>query len=141
MPDALHPTTGWAVVHLFCKKAPLADAAAITAAVKSCASDEHQVVTVAILGHKADIAVMAVGPDLWRLRRLQTELADAGLDIVDSYVSLTEVSEYADGMPDEMKSAIARMRSNIEIDRLELISKLRASVRGVQRIKHRRTQS
>ena len=33
--------------------------------------DEVQVVTVAMLGHKADVGVMALGPDLWRLRRLQ----------------------------------------------------------------------
>jgi len=92
-------------VHLFCKAAPLADAEAIVAAVKATQSDDHQVVTVAILGHKADIAVMAIGPDLVRLRRLQTDLAAAGLDVVDSYLSLTEVSEYAQGLPEEMKQA------------------------------------
>jgi chlorite dismutase len=105
MPSALSPTTGWAVVHLFCRRTPLADAVAIAAAVKSCAGDDHQVVTVAVLGHKADMAVMALGPDVWRLRRLQTELADAGLDVVDSYVSMTEVSEYAAGAPEELKQA------------------------------------
>ena len=57
----------------------------------------------AILGHKADLGVMALGPDMWRLRRLQADLQAAGLVVVDSYVSLTEVSEYAAGVPDEMK--------------------------------------
>ena len=33
---------------------------------------------------------------------MQTALQHAGLDVVDSYVSLTEVSEYAKGMPEEM---------------------------------------
>jgi chlorite dismutase len=46
---------------------------------------------------------VALGADLWRLRTFQTELQSAGLDLVDSYVSLTEVSEYAAGVPDEMK--------------------------------------
>jgi chlorite dismutase len=101
--DPLSPSTGWSVLHLFCKVAPLADAEAIVAAVKSAQSDDHQVVTVAILGHKADLAVMAIGPDLVRLRRLQTDLVAAGLDVVDSYLSLTEVSEYAQGLPEEMK--------------------------------------
>ena len=64
-----------------------------------------QVVPVAILGHKADLAVMALGTDLWRLRDLQTGLVAAGLEVVDSYLSLTEVSEYAQGVPDEMKRA------------------------------------
>ena len=92
-------------MHLFCKVAPLADRDAIVAAVKAAQADEHQVITVTILGHKADVAVMVLGPDLRRLRRLQTELAAAGLDIVDSYLSLTEVSEYAQGLPEEMKQA------------------------------------
>ena len=104
-PEPLTPATGWNVLHLFCKVGPLADGAAIEAAIKACDGDEHQTVTVAVLGHKADLAVMALGPDLWRLRRLQTELAAAGLDVVDSYVSLTEVSEYAAGVPDELKQA------------------------------------
>lgn len=105
MTEALTPSAGWCVVHLFCKPTPLADAEAITAAVKSTQADDHQVVTATLIGHKADLAVMALGPDLRRLRRLQTELANAGLDVVDSYVSLTEVSEYAAGLPEEMKQA------------------------------------
>ncbi len=105
VPEPLRPATGWGVVHLFCKLTPLADAEAIAAAVKSCEADEHQVVTVAVLGHKADLAVMALGPDLWRLRLLQRDLTVAGLDVVDSYVSLTEVSEYASGAPEELKQA------------------------------------
>jgi chlorite dismutase len=62
-------------------------------------------VTASVLGHKADLCVLALGLDLRRLRRLQTELQSGGLDVVDSYVSLTEVSEYAAGVPEEMKQA------------------------------------
>ena len=105
MPSPLVPSVGWGVVHLFCAAGPLADRDAITAAVRAAEADGHQVVPVAMLGHKADLAFMALGPDLWRLRRLQTELAAADLEVVDSYVSLTELSEYAQGVPDEMKEA------------------------------------
>jgi peroxiredoxin len=63
-----------------------------------------QVVTVSMLGHKADIAIMAMHPDWWALRRLQSAIADAGLEIIDSYVSLTEISEYAAGVPEEMRN-------------------------------------
>jgi chlorite dismutase len=73
--------------------------------VKAAEADGDQVVTVAVLGHKADLGFMVLGPDLWRLRRLQTALSEAGLQVVDSYVSLTEISEYAQGVPDEMKQA------------------------------------
>jgi chlorite dismutase len=48
---------------------------------------------------------MALGPDVWRLRQFQTEAAAAGLSVAESYVSLTEVSEYAAGIPDEMRQA------------------------------------
>lgn len=70
---------------------------------KRAEADEVQVVPVAMLGHKADIGFMALGTDLWRLRGLQSDLQRAGLVVGYSYVSLTEVSEYAAGMPDELK--------------------------------------
>lgn len=105
MAEPLTPTTGWNVVHLFCAVTPLADADAVTQAVKQLEADDHQVVPVAIVGHKADLCLMGVGPDLWRLRRFQTALVAAGLEVVGSYVSLTEVSEYAQGMPEERLKA------------------------------------
>ncbi len=74
----------------------------MAAAVKSCQADDHQVVCFAVLGHKAEFGLMALGPDLWRLQRLQAEITAAGMDPVWSYVSLTEVSEYAKGMPPHM---------------------------------------
>ncbi|HMC42141.1 MAG TPA: chlorite dismutase, partial [Acidimicrobiales bacterium] len=95
MPDALAPTTGWSVLHLFCKPRPEVDGEAIVAAVKAAEADDHQVVTFAVVGHKADLGFLALGPDLWRLRSLQSGFQAAGLDIVDSYVSLTELSEYS----------------------------------------------
>ena len=105
------PATGWAVLHLFFSLSPLADADAIEAAVTSAEADGYQVIPVAVLGHKADLGFMALGEDQWRLRRLQTELAAAGLELVDSYVSLTEISEYAKGVPEEMKQA--RLHPNL----------------------------
>jgi hydrogen peroxide-dependent heme synthase len=55
-----------------------------------------------MLGHKCDLAFMALHNDMRVLRRLQTGLQLAGLLVADSYVSITEVSEYAKGMPAEM---------------------------------------
>jgi chlorite dismutase len=100
--EPVSPATGWGVLHLFCKPTPLFDAETVIAAVKEIEAAGHQVVSVALLGHKADYGFMAVGPDLRVLRRFQSALQAAGLDVVDSYVSLTEVSEYAKGMPPEM---------------------------------------
>ncbi len=105
MPEPLAPSTGLGVLHLFCALTPLTDRAAVEAAVKAAEADDLQVVPVAVLGHKADVAFMALGADQWRLRALQTALVAAGLDLVDSYVSLTELSEYAKGLPEAMARA------------------------------------
>ncbi|MGH9129501.1 MAG: chlorite dismutase family protein [Acidimicrobiales bacterium] len=98
MPEPLAPSEGWGVLHLFYRLGPGAEREAAISAVKSARVDGYQVVTVALLGHKADLCVMAAGPDLWRLRDLQGALVGAGLELVWSYVSLTEVSEYAAGL-------------------------------------------
>jgi chlorite dismutase len=84
---------------------PGCDSHAVIRAVKGAEADDVQVVAVAMLGHKADLGFVAVGADLWRLRRFQTDLQLAGLLVVDSYVSLTEVSEYAAGIPDSVKQS------------------------------------
>jgi len=94
--------TGVAVLHLFCHATERTDVAAIDAAIAAACDDETQVVTAGMLGHKADLAVMALGPDVSRLRVLQRALQRAGLAITDSYLSITEVSEYAAGLPEHM---------------------------------------
>ena len=102
MAEPISPSVGWGVLHLFSKTTSRFDGEAVVAAVKACREDGHQVVGVSMLGHKADLAFMGLGPDLRRLRALQSALQAAGVEVVDSYCSLTEVSEYAKGMPEEM---------------------------------------
>jgi len=96
---------GLGVVHLFGKPKKSVDRDAVIAAVKAAEADGCQVITAALLGHKADVAFMALAPDWQTLRRFQTALQLAGIDVVDSYVSITEVSEYAKGMPEHMLQA------------------------------------
>ena len=105
MADPLVPSTGLGVLHLFCVPTFEADRKAITDAVASARSEGLQVVPVALLGHKAEVAFMVLGEDWWRLRAFQTALTAAGLPAVDSYVSLTELSEYAKGLPEQMAQA------------------------------------
>ena len=97
--------TGLGVLHLFGKARKSLDLEAVVAAVKAAEADECQVITASLLGHKADVAFMVLGPDWRALRTMQTALQRAGIDIVDSYVSITEVSEYAKGMPEHMLQA------------------------------------
>ncbi|HEX8770086.1 MAG TPA: chlorite dismutase family protein [Acidimicrobiales bacterium] len=98
---SVSPSEGWGVLHLFFRADAAADGEAIVAAVKTCEADGHTVVPFAVLGHKGDLGVMVLGPDFWRLQQLQADLAAADLELVDSYLSMTEVSEYAKGMPPE----------------------------------------
>jgi chlorite dismutase len=98
---------GWGVLHLFYgidRVAAEADpngAKRILDAVGALEADGHQALVFAVLGHKADLGVMALGPDLARLRTFQAELAAAPLVLRDSYVSLTELSEYTSTEDDE----------------------------------------
>ena len=93
------------VIHLFGHPAADFDAQALIAAVNDAKGRGTQVVTVSMLGHKADMAFMAVSADMRELRALQTAIQNAGVFITDSYVSLTEVSEYAANVPEEMRNA------------------------------------
>lgn len=97
--ESVEPSIGWGVLHLFfaVDRAGAAEPGAgkrIVDAVRSLEADGHQALTFAVLGHKADVGIMALGPDLARLQAFQAELAGGPLILVDSYVSLTELSEY-----------------------------------------------
>ncbi len=103
--DAVAPVEGIGVLHLFCHVGPAADRRGLVAAVTDARAAGDQVVCASVLGHKADMAFMALGSDLRRLRALQGRLQAAGCQLAGSYVSLTEVSEYAAGIPDDMRQA------------------------------------
>jgi chlorite dismutase len=103
----LVPWGGWGVLHLFyrvdrarAEREP-GGAKRVLDAVESLERDGHQALCSAVLGHKADFAVMALGPDLARLQAFQRELHEAPLDLVWSYLSLTERSEYTSTEDDE----------------------------------------
>jgi chlorite dismutase len=105
--DPVTPSIGWGVLHLYyrvdrerAERDPEAGKR-IADAVASLEADGHQAVCMAVLGHKADLGVMALGPDLARLRAFQAELVEAPLELRDSYFSLTEMSEYTSTEDDE----------------------------------------
>jgi len=104
-PAPLQPGTGQSVLHLFLKPDLEVDRAGAAKAIDWAGDHGCQVVLAAILGHKADLCAMILGPDAWVLREFQTLLQRAGFVVVDSFVSMTEVSEYAAGMPQEMLAA------------------------------------
>tara|TARA_B100000700_G_scaffold166783_1_gene184285 strand:- start:144 stop:827 length:684 start_codon:yes stop_codon:yes gene_type:complete len=101
----LKSSEGLGVLHLFCKYQNSVDSEKVKKTVSESLDKGIQVVVAVMLGHKADLALMVLGEDLWDLRDFQSSIDSAGLKIVDSYFSLTEISEYASGVPEEMKQA------------------------------------
>lgn len=107
------PSVGWGVLHLYyrvdrarAERDPGAGKL-VQDAFAALEADGHQGVAMAMLGHKADLGVIALGPDLARLQRFQTELLAAPLEPVYSYVSLTEQSEYGATEDEERARLIA----------------------------------
>jgi hydrogen peroxide-dependent heme synthase len=104
VPEPVTPGEGWGVLHLFLSvdhaEVPhLAPGAAKDlSAVLERWSERTQLHVFSTLGHKADIMLMAIDPDLSALRALQTDVqacqAAAALELTWSYLSLTEAGEY-----------------------------------------------
>ena len=101
-------SSGWGVLHLFfhVDRARLdtepGGAKRVLDAVESFTADgEHQALCFVALGHKADLGILALGPDLARLQAFQHELRGAPLVPAWSYLSLTEASEYTSTDDDE----------------------------------------
>jgi hydrogen peroxide-dependent heme synthase len=101
-PSPLGPARGLNVLHLFCHPERDLDAGAARKAVDDATQSGLQIVTAAIVGAKADTCFLALGENLWDLRRFQSKIQAAGFHVAESYVSVTEVSEYAQGMPEAM---------------------------------------
>ena len=60
MPTPASPSIGLNVLHLFFAVGPLTDADGVLAAIDEAREGGDQVVTAALLGHKADVAVMVL---------------------------------------------------------------------------------
>ena len=101
--EPLIPTTGLGVLHLFCKANQSFDAEKLIEVIDKKNLSDVQIISVSILGHKADFAFMMLSSDWVQLREIQRDIKNCGVDIVDSYVSLTDISEYAAGVPEEMR--------------------------------------
>jgi chlorite dismutase len=131
--DGVEPvvaSAGWGVLHLFyrvdrtrAENEPAAAKRVLDAVDRLVADGTHQVLCFAVLGHKADLGIMALGPDLARLQAFQHDVGEAPLVPTWSYFSLTELSEYGATEDDER----ARLRDEEGItDAAELETRLTA---------------
>ncbi len=107
------PSVGWGVLHLYYRvdrarlDAEPHAAKVLIDAVEALRADGHQALVCTVLGHKADLGIMALGPDLERLARFQAEVVAGPFTPVWSYVSLTEESPYTSTDDDE-RARLAR---------------------------------
>lgn len=124
--EPVTPGEGWSVLHLFVHvdrdlaAADRGSAKRIVDAVDALEADGHRVLVSAVLGHKADIGIMALGPDLARLQAFEAELTEGPVRPAWSYVSLTELSEYTSTEDDER----ARLADEEGLDGTELDARL-----------------
>lgn len=112
-PQGKHPEIkqsdhGFCVLHLFAKVKKGFNATQLQKIISSLTAPQDvvtqdvatqhattQIVVIAMLGHESDIGFMVLSPDLNRLLEAKILLAKAKLEWTDSYLSVTEISEYA----------------------------------------------
>ncbi len=108
-PSGLTPTAGWAVIHLFFRidrprwrsfsvEERAAGVAGFSDWLQRCVAEKGLQLFPFAGVTKADVGIMAIHADLWRLQQLTQELAATAfgscLTPVYSFLSLTEASEY-----------------------------------------------
>jgi hydrogen peroxide-dependent heme synthase len=120
-PQPVVPSTGWGVTHLFFRVHPsrspdpvLAGKKLVAALDAFAAQPDHQILCASMLGLKADLGVMALGPDLTRHETLARSLrAVSPLEPVWSFLSLTETSEYMETVEDA-RARLAAQAGSLE---------------------------
>ncbi len=94
---------GYGVLHLFGKRGENFDSQQVLGAFKLADELGVTAISVALLGHKGEFGIMLLHEDFLVLRRVQLALADAGIVYTTSYLSITEISEYAEGLSEERR--------------------------------------
>ena len=103
----VRPSVGWGAVHLMLRALPGEPGApeALRAIEEFTAVEPQQVIAFSVLGGGADIGVMALGPELDALDRLTKAVTAGPFEVVYSFFSLTETSEYT-GTEDEERARL-----------------------------------
>lgn len=112
--NEVRPSTGWGVAHLMLRvrlDEPGAEDA-LEALAEFAAVEPQQVIAFSVLGGGADVGLMLLGPDIDRLDALTKRVLRGPFEVVYSFFSLTEPSEYTSTEDDER----ARLRAEGEVD-------------------------
>jgi hydrogen peroxide-dependent heme synthase len=109
------PSIGWGVVHLLLRVRRGSGGDALGRAIEGfMADDPNQVISFSVLGGRADLGLMALSPDLDRLDLLTKAITAGPVDVVYSFFSLTEGSEYTSTEDDERARLEAHGEDDVE---------------------------
>jgi peroxiredoxin len=110
------PSQGWGVLHLLLRARPGEPGAqAVLEAVRAFTAHEpNQVIAFSVLGGRADLGLMALGPDLDALDVLAKRVLAGPVEPVYSFVSLTELSEYTSTEDEERARLEAEGADDLE---------------------------
>ncbi len=115
--EPITPSSGWGVVHLILRVRPdEGSGSGIQAALRAFteADPRNQVRTFSVLGGRADLGVMLVAPDLNHLDVAVKGVTAGPVEVVYSYLSITEESEYRATEDDERARLAALGEDDIE---------------------------
>ena len=111
----LRPSEGWGVIHLVLRTERGGDGQGILDAITGfIATDPNQAITFSVLGSRADLGVMLLSPDLDALDRVVKAITAGPVECIDSFVSLTEHSEYTTTEDEERARLEAAGEANLE---------------------------
>jgi hydrogen peroxide-dependent heme synthase len=101
--STVSPSVGWGVVHLLlrARRGEGGGAQVLEEIAAFAAREPQQVIAFSVLGGRADLGLMALGPDLDALDALAKGVLAGPVTPVYSFVSLTELSEYTSTEEDE----------------------------------------
>ena len=111
------PSSGWGVAHLLLRARPAdGPGAGIEAALRRFADSApaNQVRAFSVLGGSADLGVMLVAPDLHDLDLAVKGVTSGPVEVVYSYLSITEESEYRATEDDERARLTAMGEHDVE---------------------------
>jgi chlorite dismutase len=123
----VRPSVGWGVTHLLLRARPGEPGAeeVLRALEEFAAEEPRQVIAFSVLGGRADLGLMLLGPDLDAIDAVTKRVLRGPVEATYSFVSLTELSEYttteeeerarlqAEGA-DDLEGALAAWRTRIE---------------------------
>lgn len=115
-PGGVRPSQGWGVVHLLlrARRGEQGGARIARAITDFTATEPQQVIAFSVMGGRADLGLMALGPDLDALDRLTKAVLSGPVEPVASFFSLTETSEYTSTEEDERARLEAAGETDLE---------------------------